>query len=133
VKGVRATTTVLLQPRETEYTTTEEQKTLKAGPKDFFLEQAAELRRSATFYRERAQQFEWLMKNPQKLPPLVKQDEEVPRPKQGNPKWLDKWYAFYWRAMDKTTSRERQAESLERQAERIVDADRYEQRRKGEQ
>jgi hypothetical protein len=111
--------TVLLQPRQTEYTTTEEQRTVKPGPKGFLLEQAAELRRSATFYRERAQHFERFMKRPHKLPPLVRQDEEVPRPKQGSPTWLDSWYGYYWRAMNKATSREWQAERLERQAERL--------------
>ena len=103
---------VLLQPRQTEHSTTEKQKTLKAGPEDFLLEEAAELLRSATFYLERAQQFEWFMKNPHRRPPLVKQDEEVPRPKQGNPGWLNDYYAYYWRQMDKATSYERRAERL---------------------
>jgi hypothetical protein len=96
---------LLLQSRETEYTTAE----------GSLLEQAAELRRSATFYRERAQQFERFIRSPHKPPPLVRQDEEVPRPKRDDPTWLNSWYGYYWRAMNKATSREWQAERLERQ------------------
>jgi hypothetical protein len=62
---------VLLQPGQTEYTATEEQKPVKAGQKDFFLEQAAELLRSATFYRERAQQFKRFMKSPLWLSAMI--------------------------------------------------------------